>query len=172
MKTKKIPFILIIFFLVVFFVFLKGLKNSNIYTPSVDIELDIPKFEAKLFDSDELINSDEIFSSNKFYLMNIWASWCVPCREEHGFLINLSKKKNLEIIGLNYKDKVQNAKSFLNELRNPYNIIITDIDGTLAIDWGAFGVPETFLIYNKKVIKKVIGPLNKDILYEINEIIK
>ena len=93
MKTKKIPFILIIFFLVVFFVFLKGLKNSNIYTPSVDIELDIPKFEAKLFDSDELINSDEIFSSNKFYLMNIWASWCVPCREEHGFLINLSKKK-------------------------------------------------------------------------------
>ena len=172
MKIKILPTLLVFIFIIVFLVFYKGLQTSSIYTPNLNIKKNVPSFKTYLLGTRDRISSAQIFDSDDFYLMNIWASWCVPCREEHGFLINLSKKKNLEIIGLNYKDKVQNAKSFLNELRNPYNIIITDIDGTLAIDWGAFGVPETFLIYNKKVIKKVIGPLNKNILNEINEIIK
>ena len=173
MKNRILPlFLIILFFIIIFFIFFKGLKNSNIYTPKTDIDLNVPKFEAKLFDSKDVIKSDELFSSNRFYLMNIWASWCAPCREEHKFLISLSEKKNLEIIGLNYKDKVQNAKNFLNELKNPYKLIIMDIDGTISIEWGAIGVPETYLIYNKKVIKKVIGPLNKKILTEINDIIE
>ena len=105
-------------------------------------------------------------------MVNIWASWCTPCRDEHPFLMNLSKKKNLEIIGLNYKDDDIKARLFLNELKNPYNIIITDKDGTLSIEWGAYGVPESFLIYNEKILKKIIGPINETLLLEIKELIE
>ena len=104
--------------------------------------------------------------------MNIWASWCVPCRDEHPFLMNLSNQKNLEIIGLNYKDDNKKAKIFLKELDNPYKIIFSDISGTIAIEWGAYGVPETFLISDKKIIKKFIGPLDNSSLIEIKKLIK
>ena len=104
--------------------------------------------------------------------MNIWASWCVPCREEHKFLMNLHKEKIIDIIGLNYKDNHLKAKKFLDDLKSPYKIILKDLDGTIAIEWGAYGVPETFLIYNKKIIKKIIGPLNENSILEIKEIIK
>ena len=86
--------------------------------------------------------------------------------------MNLSNEKEIEIIGLNYKDDVKNAKNFLNDLKNPYNTIVSDEDGTIAIEWGAFGVPETFLIYDKKIIKKIIGPLNSSLYSEIKEKIK
>ena len=117
-------------------------------------------------------NSDKIFDEDIYYLMNIWASWCVPCREEHQFLMELKKEKNLKIIGLNYKDDTQNAKKFLNDLKNPYSNIFLDKDGLIAIEWGAYGVPESFLIYNKKIIKKVIGPLNDNLTSEIKKLIK
>ena len=104
--------------------------------------------------------------------MNIWASWCVPCRDEHPFLMNLSNQKNIEIIGLNYKDDIEKAKIFLNQFGNPFKEIFLDTDGTIAIEWGAYGVPETFLIYDKKVIKKIIGPLNENLLLEIKKLIK
>ena len=104
--------------------------------------------------------------------MNIWSSWCVPCKSEHPFLMVLSNQKNIEIIGLNYKDNNQNAKKFLMELGNPYEIILLDKYGTISIDWGAYGVPESFLIYNKKIIKKITGPIDKDLLLEIKKITK
>ena len=104
--------------------------------------------------------------------MNIWSSWCVPCREEHKYLMELNKIKNLEIIGLNYKDGIANAKNFLDELKNPYSKIISDLNGLIAIEWGAYGVPESFLIYNNRIIKKVVGPLNYDLVFEIKELIK
>ena len=172
MKIKIIPIIFIIIFLFIFFIFYKGLKNSNIYVPKVDIEKNIPSFSAKIFDNSEIITSEEIFETNKFYLMNIWASWCVPCRDEHIFLMNLTKQENLKIIGLNYKDNHKDAKNFLKEFNNPYNTILLDRDGTIAIEWGAYGVPETFLIHNKKIIKKIIGPLNTNSFLEIKELIQ
>ena len=104
--------------------------------------------------------------------MNIWSSWCVPCRDEHGFLKELSDEKNLKLIGLNYKDNKESANKFLNELGNPYDIIFSDPKGIIAIDWGAYGVPETYLIKNKMIIKKTIGPLDKNSIMEIKEIIK
>ena len=104
--------------------------------------------------------------------MNIWSSWCIPCRDEHRFLMELKNEKNLEIIGLNYKDKITNAQNFLVELKNPYTTVISDFDGLIAIEWGAYGVPETFLISNKKIIKKIVGPLNDNLVIEIKELLK
>ena len=171
MKSKIFPLFLLIFFLIIFFIFFKSLQNSNIYVPKSNIDKDIPNFNVKKAGKNNIINSDEIFKNDKFYLMNIWSSWCMPCRNEHPFLMNLSKNKNIEIIGLNYKDKSENAKIFLEEMGNPYNIILLDDEGMIAIEWGAYGVPETFLIYNKKVIKKIIGPIDEKILLEIKELI-
>ena len=172
MKSKIFQTFLIIFFIGIFFIFYKGLQNPNIYVPKNNFEKDIPSFNAKILDNNTLITSEEIFKKDKFYLMNIWASWCSPCRVEHAFLMELHSYKNLEIIGLNYKDKKKNANKFLKELNNPYEIIILDRDGTLAIEWGAYGVPESFLIQNQKIIKKIIGPLNKDLFAEIKRLIK
>ena len=171
MRIKIFPLSLLIFFLIIFFIFFKSLQNSNIYVPKININKDIPNFDVKKVGENNIINSDEIFKNDKFYLMNIWSSWCMPCRDEHPFLMNLSKNKNIEIIGLNYKDKSENAKIFLEEMGNPYNIILLDDEGTISIEWGAYGVPETFLIYNKKVIKKIIGPIDEKVLLEIKELI-
>ncbi len=149
-----------------------GLKNSNIYVPKENVNKKIPNFTAKLFETSEKINSEKIFSKDQFYLMNIWSSWCVPCRDEHNFLKDLSNEKNLNLIGLNYKDKTENAKDFLIELGNPFDIIFLDQKGIIAIDWGAYGVPETYLIKNNIIIKKIIGPLNYNLVKEIKEIIR
>ena len=156
----------------IFFIFYKSLQNSNIYTPTIQDEKSIPNFKAKVFETGKIINSTQIFEEEKFYLFNIWASWCVPCRDEHSYLVELSNKKNLKIIGLNYKDDIKKAKNFLKELNNPYNTIITDKNGTIAVEWGAYGVPETFLIYNRKIVKKIIGPLNQSSFLEIEGLVK
>ena len=158
--------------MIIFFIFYKGLQNSNIYIPKLDSKRDIPTFKVKIFETENEINSETIFQKNKFYLLNIWASWCLPCRDEHKFLVNLNKNINLEIVGLNYKDKKKNANSFLKEFSNPYNIILSDNDGTIAIEWGAYGVPESFLIHNSKIIKKIIGPIDNDIMIEIKKLIR
>ena len=169
-KTIK-SFLIISFFIFLFIIFYKGLNKSSSYIPKNEIK-DIPLFFAKSFNSQDEINSKKIFSGDTYYLLNIWASWCVPCRDEHPILINLKKNDNIEIIGLNYKDNFNNAKKFLNELGNPYKKILLDQDGIIAIEWGAFGVPETFLIYKNKIIKKFIGPLNQNSFLEIKQVIE
>ena len=170
MKTKIFPIFLIFTFSIIFFVFYKGLQNTNIYTPEIKTEIKIPNFETKEFFSKDKINSDQIFIGSDYYLLNIWASWCVPCKEEHKYLMDLSEKENIKIIGQNYKDNFDNAKNFLINLDNPYDLIFLDNDGTIAIEWGAYGVPETFLIQNNKIIKKIIVPLNEKLVFEIKEL--
>ena len=172
MRIKILPLFLVISFLFIFFIFFKGLQNSNIYSPDINNEKEIPFFEAKILNTNDKVNSKEIFISDKFYLLNVWASWCIPCKDEHPYLMDLSVQNNIEIIGLNYKDNDKNAKNFLKKMDNPYKVIFLDKDGTIAIEWGAYGVPESFLIYNKRVIKKIIGPLNKNSFSEIINLIK
>ena len=171
MKFKVIPLILISIFIIIFVIFFKGLKNSNIYTPNTNLEKKVPSFELKSFKNNNII-SEKIFKNDKYYLMNIWASWCIPCREEHEFLMELNKDKKIELIGFNYKDNLKNASSFLKDLGNPYDLIVLDKDGTSSIDWGAYGVPESFLIYQNNIIRTFIGPINNDDLLEIKKIIR
>ena len=172
MKNKILPFSVIIIFGIIFFIFYKGLEDSKIYTPDVNTKEEIPVFNTKEFFSGENVKSSSIFEVDKVYLLNIWSSWCVPCREEHPILMELKNNDRLKVIGMNYKDTKNNAKNFLKELGNPYDKIIFDSKGINAIEWGAYGVPESFLINNNKIIKKYIGPLNKKSVEEIKSFIK
>jgi cytochrome c biogenesis protein CcmG/thiol:disulfide interchange protein DsbE len=171
---NKFSIIVIIFFLIFCFgIFYKGLDNSNIYAPKIKDKKNIPIFKAKDFNSNIYINSEKIFKEDTFYIVNIWASWCVPCRTEHPLLMVLSKNHSAKIIGLNYRDNLNNAKKFIKEFGNPYSQILIDSDGILSVEFGAYGVPETFIIdKNKRIIRKFIGPINKEIVEEIKLIIK
>ena len=173
MKNRFSLFALIIFLSFCFVIFYKGLNNSNTYLPKIKDKKNIPTFVAKEFNSNTYLNSEKIFEEDIFYIINIWASWCLPCRTEHPLLMKLSKNQSVKLVGLNYKDNLNNAKDFINEFGNPYSQIIIDNDGTLSVEFGAYGVPETFIIdKNKKIIRKFIGPINKEITEEIKLIIK
>ena len=173
-KKNKIVFsALSLFFVFCFIVLFKGLNNSNIYVPKEKTEKILKSFTSKDLYSKNKISSDEIFVDSEFYILNIWSSWCAPCRAEHPKLMQLSKNKSLKLIGLNYKDNPKNAKKFINEFGNPYFMIITDKNGIISIDLGAIGVPETFIINkDKKIIKRFLGSLNEKSLNEINLITK
>ena len=108
----KIFHIIYNYFFIIFLFFIKVYKILIFILLKLILKKNIPSFEAKIFDTNKIISSEEIFKDDKFYLVNIWASWCVPCRDEHPFLMNLSNQKNIEIIGLNYKDNNKMLKIF------------------------------------------------------------
>tara|TARA_B100000401_G_C52662921_1_gene650997 strand:+ start:54 stop:575 length:522 start_codon:yes stop_codon:yes gene_type:complete len=167
---KIISFCLILFIIVIFFVALnidKRYSTENIVGKKID------NFKIKFLFSDEVFKNEDLLNG-EHYLINIWASWCLPCKKEHPILMKLSEEENLNLIGVNFKDKKNNAESFLKNLGNPYNVILSDADGTNSISFGVFGVPETILIDEKQiVIKKFVGPLDandyKNIIKAINE---
>jgi cytochrome c biogenesis protein CcmG/thiol:disulfide interchange protein DsbE len=100
----------------------------------------------------------------RVYLLSVWASWCVACREEHPLLNELTGRKAVTIIGLNYKDNREDALRWLGALGNPYEVSLSDRDGRLGIDLGVYGVPETFVIDKQGVIRyKQIGPMTPEV---------
>lgn len=100
-------------------------------------------------------------------LVNVFASWCAPCHQEHPFLMELAKDPRLTILGINYKDKPENARRFLGRLGNPYRAVGADADGRFSIEWGVYGVPETFLVDREgRIAFKHVGPLTPDIIRE------
>jgi cytochrome c biogenesis protein CcmG, thiol:disulfide interchange protein DsbE len=109
----------------------------------------------------------------KVTILNVFASWCAPCRDEHPFLLELAKDKRFQLVAINYKDKPENAAAFLAELGNPFAKIGSDASGRAGIDWGVYGVPETYVIGPDGVIRhKHVGPLDaasveKEILPEV-----
>jgi len=176
-KQKKIIFslILLVILLISFFIFNKALKNENVYFPKLNDNKDyyIEDFSLPELFTNEKLSIKQLLEKKDFSIVNIWASWCVPCEKENSFLISLSNFDNLQIIGVNYKDRNKNAKSFLNKFGNPFNYNLVDSNGTTSIILGAYGVPETFLVNkNKKILLKIIGPINNNHLNEINSIIK
>lgn len=160
-KNKKILFIFILF-ISVFVIFFFSLKREVKHNPTIMIGKDFPEFNAKTLNNK---NSSSFYPKNikQKFIINIFASWCAPCWTEHEFLINLSKK-NIKIIGINYKDNETNVLKYLKKLGNPYAEIYVDDLGQISILAGAYGVPETFLINEDgKIIFKHVGPIDDKI---------
>jgi cytochrome c biogenesis protein CcmG, thiol:disulfide interchange protein DsbE len=104
----------------------------------------------------------------KVWVLNVWASWCVACREEHALMVDLSKTGTVPIYGLNYKDKRDDALGWLNQFGNPYVASLADTEGLVGIDYGVYGVPETFVIDKAGVIRhKIIGPVTPDSIRDV-----
>ena len=110
----------------------------------------------------------DLLVPGKVTVVNVWASWCVPCRQEHPFLGRLAADPRVRLFGLNYKDETDNAKRFLGSLGNPYAAVGADQNGRVGIDWGVYGVPETFVIDAKGTITyKFVGPLSEESLRDV-----
>ncbi len=171
MKKNIIYLTICLLSVFIFTLFYIGLEKPKIYIPNQNHKT-IIQFSGKDLFTGLKIDSNDMISKNKFTIINIWASWCLPCRTEHSNLMNLKNIYNVNLIGLNYKDKPSNAKKFINELGNPFKTILTDPSGIISIEIGAYGIPETFIINSeRKIIKKFIGPLTKKNIKEIDEII-
>jgi len=160
---------LLVFLPVVVFLVLAGLfliqltSGRNIAEiPSALIGQQAPQTSLPPLEGVSLPGLESKEFAGKVTLVNIWASWCGPCREEHPFLTALSQDKRFVIAGLNYKDAPENARRFLGSLGNPYSAIGVDRAGRAAIDWGVYGVPETFLVgKDGKIAFKHVGPLTE-----------
>lgn len=136
-----------------------GLDVSAI--PSALINTKAPSLALPALEGSGLPALDDAAIKGKVTLVNVFASWCVPCRQEHPMLKEMSKDKRLNVVGINYKDKSENALRFLGELGNPYAAIGTDPNGKAAIDWGVYGIPETYLVdRHGTVVYKKVGPID------------
>ena len=174
-KTKKSIFSLITLVLLIlsFFVFKFALEKEKIYSPKIIDNQINTDFEVTDLIEEKKINFDQILLGKNFYLINIWSSWCEPCKDESDKLLELKNDTRIKMIGINYKDKKKNALNFLKSYGDPFDQIFIDKQGTIAINFGAYGVPETFLINkDNKVLKKYIGPLDDEDIYEIKKIAK
>jgi cytochrome c biogenesis protein CcmG/thiol:disulfide interchange protein DsbE len=101
------------------------------------------------------------------WLLNVWASWCGPCRDEHPLWVDFARRSKVPLVGLNYKDKREQARPWLAQLGDPYKVSVSDLDGRVGIDWGVYGVPETFVIDRQGVVRfKHIGPMTQAVLRE------
>ncbi|MBZ9823276.1 DsbE family thiol:disulfide interchange protein [Mesorhizobium sp. CA4] len=140
---------------------LSGRDTSEI--PSALIGLPAPRTDLPPLEGTSLPGLASKDFAGKVTLVNVFASWCAPCREEHPVLLGLSRDKRFTLAALNYKDQPENARRFLGDLGNPYQAIGVDPAGRAAIDWGVYGVPETFVIgKDGKIAYKHVGPLTPD----------
>ena len=168
---KIIKSIIVFLFIFVLLVFYNSLNRETNYSTDYLVGNKLTNINLKSFD-DNKIYTNEDFKKSRYTLINFWASWCAPCRVEHPYLMQLSKEKNLKILGVNFKDKKINASKFLNELGNPYYYMAKDTKGKQSVNFGIFGIPESILINNDTIVlKKFIGPLNEQNLNDIKGII-
>ena len=171
-NNSKTSLIVLILLILSFFVLKFALQKEKIYSPKIIKNQIFTDFEVKELIEGKKVNFDSVFFGKNFYLINIWSSWCEPCKDESEYLLDLKKDNSIIMIGINYKDKKKNALNFLKLYGDPFDKVYIDEQGTISINFGAYGVPETFLINNeKKVLRKYIGPLNEKNVYEIKKII-
>ena len=168
---KIIKSIIVFLFIFVLLVFYNSLNRETNYSTDYLVGNKLAKINLESF-NDNKIYTNEDLKKNDYTLINFWASWCAPCRVEHPYLMQLSKEKNLKILGVNFKDKKINASKFLNELGNPYYYMAKDTTGKQSVNFGIYGIPESILINNESIVlKKFVGPLNEQNLDDIKEII-
>ena len=167
----KLSIILLIIFIIG--VFFLGLNKSSIYDTKDLVGQKITKIQLDHFSDNRIITGEDL-KKNDFTLINFWASWCAPCRDEHATLLKLNNdEKNLKILGVNFKDKKNNALKFLRDLGDPYDYLARDEFGKHSINFGIYGIPESILI-NKDliIIKKFIGPISKNDYNFIKQIVR
>jgi cytochrome c biogenesis protein CcmG/thiol:disulfide interchange protein DsbE len=154
---------LAVFAILVAFLFV-GLGLNPREVPSPLVGKAAPPFQlAQLHKPEAMFSREDM--KGKVWLLNVWASWCVACREEHPVLVELAKANVLPIVGLNYKDKPEEGRAWLKQFGDPYLLSVMDRDGRVGIDYGVYGVPETFLIDKQGVIRfKQIGPVTSDVV--------
>ena len=160
--------VLIIFFFIIGVFFISLDKDINYNTKNL-IGKKISKINLEYFNENKFYTEEDL-KKNSYTLINYWASWCAPCRTEHPLLLKLSKEKNLKLLGVNFKDKKNQAKKFLNDLGNPYDFLAKDEFGKQSVNFGIYGIPESILLNNNlEVLQKIVGPLT---LKDYNLIIK
>ncbi len=162
---KYVRFLIPLAIFLVLVVFLgAGLSLDPKEVPSPLINKPAPAFALTLLDNPEkTIRRDDMLG--KVWMLNVWASWCVACREEHPLLVAFSRKKLLPVYGLNYKDERMAGMKWLSSFGNPYDASLFDHDGRVGIDYGVYGVPETFIIDREGVVRfKQIGPVTEEVL--------
>lgn len=145
----------------------RGLVLDPSHIPSPLIDQPAPEFKLE-----QLAGNGAVFNSldmqGQVWMLNIWASWCTACLDEHPLFVALADRQLLPIVGLNYKDKADDAEGWLARFGNPYSVIAADTLGKVGIDWGVYGVPETFVIDKSGTIRyKHIGPVDQQTLDDV-----
>lgn len=144
-----------------------GLRLDPKKIPSPLVGKPLPAFSLPTLDNPARIVSNADLKGRPV-LINVWASWCTACRDEHPLLVELARAGVVPVIGLNYKDKPEDAHEILRRDGNPYGMVLVDASGRTGIDWGVYGVPETFIVDRDGVIRyKHIGPITPDTLKEV-----
>ena len=165
-----LPSIFFLLILLIFFYLLIIDRNPS-ELPSTLLDKNIPKFETESLLKDKKFISSKEFG-NEVLLVNFFATWCKPCRDEHIYIKRFSNEKEIKVIGINYKDNSKKAIQWLKVLGNPYTNVAIDKSGRIAIDWGVYGIPETFIVNSKGIIKyRHVGAVTKKIYKKINLII-
>ena len=130
----------------------------------------VPALDGLVKDGTPVPGLDPAAFKGKVSVVNVWASWCVPCHDEAPLLTELGKDKRFQIIGINYKDSADNARRFLGRYGNPFGIVGVDGNGRASIEWGVYGVPETFVVGREgKIVYKLVGPVTPD---NVNSVLK
>ncbi|MDH3325602.1 MAG: DsbE family thiol:disulfide interchange protein [Gammaproteobacteria bacterium] len=169
MSRRVLPFAAIIGVVIMLAFFYRGLQLDPKILPSALIDKPVPSFNLpQLHDAAKSFAPEEM--KGKVWLLNVWASWCEACRSEHPLFMQLSRTGDFPIYGLNYKDKQVDGEQWLRELGDPYKVSMSDLAGDVGIDFGVYGVPETFLIDKDGVIRyKHVGPISRKDWREIIE---
>ncbi len=164
---KALKFLLpLVLFVALALLLAAGLGRDPKEVPSPLIGKPAPAFAlARLDDPQVVIKRDDLLG--RVWMLNVWASWCVACRQEHPLLVDFARRKTVALFGLNYKDKRSDGQRWLAQFGDPYDASIVDADGRVGIDYGVYGVPETFIIDKQGVVRfKHIGPLTPEVLRE------
>ena len=169
-KILVLPSVVFFLILSIFFYLLIIDRNPS-EIPSNLLNKNVPIFEAEsLFKDKKFISSNEF--KDEIVLVNFFATWCKPCRDEHVYIKRFTNEREIKVIGINYKDNTEKTIKWLKDLGNPYKDILIDKNGKIAIDWGVYGIPETFIINSNGIIKyRHIGPITNKIYTKINLII-
>ncbi len=171
---KQISIIPVIIFLIILsiFFYLLMIERNPSEIPSNLLNKKVPQFETKSLLKDESFISAKEFG-NEIVLVNFFATWCKPCRDEHAFIKRFSNENKVRVIGINYKDNPKKTIDWLNNLGNPYSNVPLDKNGKIAIDWGVYGIPETFVVNSAGIIKyRHVGPITKKEYKKINLLIE